>query len=139
MYSEGTKVGEKSKNNFVETPSLLKHNRCNPEAITLCSETAYMSQAHCVEKPLRVSLRQDAWMASFYKIALPSLPSAMKKENHAMSSFVLIDVFWFKFWSSCSFRPASVLHAGSLSLRASEQSSFLLLSNRRRDGDNNLN
>lgn len=91
MYSEGTKVGEKSKNNFVEPPSLLKHNRCNPEAITLCSETAYMS--HCVEKPLSVSLRQNAWMASFYKIALPSLPSVMKKENHAMSSFVLIDVF----------------------------------------------
>lgn len=52
MNSEGTKVGEMGKNNLVELPSLLKHNHCNPEAITVCSETAYMSHAGCVERPV---------------------------------------------------------------------------------------
>lgn len=58
MYSEEAKVGEKRIKVVCLNPFLLsKHYRCNTEAITQCSETAYMPPSCCVE----------SWSASFCK------------------------------------------------------------------------
>lgn len=89
------------------------------------------------------SPRQRLQMASFYRIALFPLPLVMKKkENCAMSSFVLIGDLKKKKFSSdlgCTFCLLSLSVVCYLSLRAFERASFMLLSSRWRDGDKNLN
>lgn len=76
-------------------------------------------------------------MTSFYKIALPSLPLVLKKENDAMSSFVLFGIFDLSYnWVALSVLSLSVVLC--LSLRAFERTFFMLLSSSQRDGDNNL-
>lgn len=95
-----------------------------------------------VGKTACFSPRQRLQMASFYRIALFPLPLVMKKkENHAMSSFVLIGDLKKKnvllIWAALSVSSLSVVCY--LSLRAFEQASFMLLSSRWRDGDKNLN
>lgn len=80
-------------------------------------------------------------MASFYRLALFPLPLVMKRENHAMPSFVLIGDFFFLIllliWVALSVSSVSVVCY--LSPGAFEQASFTLLGSRWRDGDKNLN
>lgn len=92
------------KNNFVEIPSLLKHNRCNPEAITLCSETAYMSPARCVEKQVCFSLRQRDGLL-FTKLHCPNCLWSRRKKimpcRHLSSLVFLILVMIELLFLSC--------------------------------------
>lgn len=101
-------MGTKKINNLVEIPSRLKHN-CNPEAMSRCSVTAYICQA-AVEKTVCFSPRQRLQMASFYSIALPSLPLDMNDQNRTMPSFVHIGVFDFTFdWVALSVLSLCIL------------------------------
>lgn len=98
MYSEGAEVGENCKTILLK--SLLSQNitaaiqRQSPGALRLptCLILAVLKAG------LLLILRQRTRMASFFtKIAWPSLPLVMKKENHAVSSLILFGIFDFSY------------------------------------------
>jgi len=118
MYSKGAKVGEKG-----NTTSLLKsllsekHYYCNTEAITRCSETAYMLSPCCVESQSashwKAKNKDGLFLIKLYCSHCLWLYRKNITKCHHLSSLVFLN--WIYDFIFCSFCPVSLLKTLSTS------------------------